>query len=65
PLRPAARPQPPPRLRAASEPFPATGGVLARRRAGAPELDRWQGAHCCADTPRIQSATAAAPAFCC
>ncbi|MGV3692642.1 hypothetical protein ACV8TO_27530 [Citrobacter freundii] len=55
----------PQRQRSAAEPFPPSGAVLARSPDVAPEHDHRQGAHCCADTPRIQSATAAAPAFCC
>ncbi|KAA1140407.1 hypothetical protein D3H66_24935 [Citrobacter portucalensis] len=64
-IRPAFSQPPPPRQRSAAEPFPPSGAVLARSPDVALERDRRQGAHCCADTPRIQSATAAAPAFCC
>ncbi|MGV3920920.1 hypothetical protein ACV8TO_23450, partial [Citrobacter freundii] len=64
-IRPAFSQPPPPRQRSAAEPFPPSGAVLAHRPDVVPERDHRQGAHCCADTPRIQSATAAAPAFCC
>ncbi|WP_223196358.1 hypothetical protein, partial [Citrobacter portucalensis] len=37
--------------RYAAEPFPPSGAVLARSPDVAPERDRRQGAHCCADTP--------------
>ncbi|WP_268064982.1 hypothetical protein, partial [Citrobacter sp. W8] len=60
-IRPALSQPPPPRQRSAAEPFPPSGAVLARSPDVAPERDRRQGAHCCADTPRTQSATAAAP----